>query len=105
MNHQVYLECTDDLEDDERDEIDQHGAHSFGYGDFIIYNIMLLMISNASWSMTRQICVAIGCSLITQLGLLTTDMFGCFYEVYCIPSVPLPAIFFLTFSILLNRSA
>jgi hypothetical protein len=65
---------------------------SVGYGDFLIYNILVLIALPSSSSLITKICVTFGSIISVQIGSLLTYLLRCLTKKYSAPGVPLPVI-------------
>ncbi|CAF1413848.1 unnamed protein product [Rotaria magnacalcarata] len=80
----------------------KNNRSSLGIGDFLIFNLMLLLIVPSGSSMTTKVCIAIGHIIAIQIGQIATSWFGCYFNQYLLPALPLPVVCFSLYAILLN---
>ncbi len=80
----------------------RHGDRSaLGLGDFVMFNVMLLFVLNPLLSIIANICIAIGHVIAIQIGQRITHRLGIRYNQYSQPGLPLPAITFSIYAMLL----
>ncbi|CAF3513389.1 unnamed protein product [Rotaria socialis] len=80
----------------------KNNRSSLGIGDFLIFNLMLLLIVPSGSSMITKVCIAIGHIIAIQIGQIATSWFGCYFNQYLLPALPLPVACFSLYAILLN---
>jgi hypothetical protein len=65
---------------------------SLGCGDFLLYNILVLLALPPSSSLITKICVTFGSIISVQIGYLLTYLLCCLAKKYSAPGAPLPVI-------------
>ncbi|CAF3419174.1 unnamed protein product [Rotaria socialis] len=89
------------FDDNETDQT-QNNRASLGTSDFLILNLMLLLILPPVSSMATKVYVAIGHIIAIQIDQKGTSRFGCSFNQYLLSALPLPVIFSSLYAILLN---
>ncbi|CAF3351740.1 unnamed protein product [Rotaria socialis] len=89
------------FDDNETDQT-QNNRASLGTSDFLILNLMLLLILPPVSSMATKVYVAIGHIIAIQIGQKRTSRFGCSFNQYLLSALPLPVFFSSLYAILLN---
>ncbi len=80
----------------------RHGDRSaLGLGDFVMFNIMLLFVLNPLLSIIANICITIAHVIAIQIGQRITYLLGIRYNQCSQPGLPLPAITFSIYAMLL----
>lgn len=86
-----------DIEDNEK--VDENSKEFLDFGNFIVYNVMILFIIHPIWSMTTKILVAFGCIVFIQVGYYSLGLLGKMWHVHILPGLPFPVITFFTINI------
>jgi hypothetical protein len=101
-----------DFEDIEIDEIDFNHDNfdsietqldsdhpSVGVGDFIAFNLMVLLIMDPLWPTTTKIYIFIGCVVSIQIGRFIMTIVQLYLEEPCMPALPFAVIPFSAYTI------
>ena len=80
---------------------DRHGT-ALGFGDFLVYNILLLLVLPPFSSIVIKLYVTFGCIVSIITGLLATYWLGQWRKQTFLPGVPLPVVVFSTYILLLD---
>ena len=82
---------------------EREGA-SLGLGDFVVYNLMVLLALSPSLSspMVVQLWTAVGAMISIEIGYLTMVWIQWGYQLIVLPGVPLPVVTYTTYVLLLD---
>ncbi len=76
---------------------------AMGLADFLIYDLLLLLVLSPLFSMTIKILVTLGCIVCVQVGNVgTAIIFGRLWKNYAVPALPLPVITFSIYTLILG---
>ncbi len=85
------------------DENGERNGTCIGLGDFLIYNILLLLIVSPSSSITTIILLKVGCIISVQIGYIGTIMIlSRLWKNRVVPGLPLPVIIFSIYFLIVN---
>jgi hypothetical protein len=93
------LYITHELDHDDPDD-DQE---SIGFGDFIVYNWMLLFILPPFISIQERILVLIGHIISVQMGFWMTRSLGHYWQSKRLPAVPCSVVFVSLYALLVDH--
>lgn len=79
----------------------ERGFH-IGAGDFLAYNILLLLIISSYSSVIMKLYIAFGCIICILIGLILTFELGNLMKQNILPGVPLPVMIFSTYVVFLD---
>ncbi|CAM4888284.1 unnamed protein product [Rotaria socialis] len=89
-------ELNDDVEKEDK-------CNSFlGWGDFLIFNILLLLVIPTNSSITIRTCIAFGCIVSVQLADICTDSLLHYTDSDSLPALPLPTIAATAYAIVVD---
>jgi len=76
------------------DDVENQDKYNWflGWGDFHVFNLLLLLIIPTNSSITIRICVAFGCIVIVQLADMCTSYILHYSDLQILPALPLPTI-------------
>ncbi|UJR22358.1 hypothetical protein I4U23_025420 [Adineta vaga] len=87
---------------DIEDGIDMKDCSALAYGDFLMYNLVLLWLLSPLTSTTIQILILFGFTINIQIGLILTDWIGYHWKVRLVPGYPLPVIFGSAYALIID---
>ena len=70
----------------------ERNGDSLGFGDFLVYNVLLLIVLPTSSSMSTQIWVTLGCIICIDIGYILTEWLQLIWKEEGFPGLPLPVI-------------
>ena len=76
---------------------------SIGFGDFFVYNTLVLVVLPPSSSIITKMCVTFGSIISVQIGFFLTDYLHSVEEILSTPGVPLPVITVSTYLLILDN--
>jgi hypothetical protein len=82
--------------------IDGLQSAALGYADFIIYNIMILLVMPQSSSIAVNVCVIFGCIVSIQIGQSLLHLLSYLVKLESGPGIPLPVIMVSVYIFLLD---
>ncbi len=95
--------CTSDINEWKDDIKDgQKCGSGIGWGDFFIFDLLLLLVIPANSSITMIACIAFGCIISVQLADLCTGLMLHHIDCHGLPAVPLPTIAVTGYAIAIN---
>jgi hypothetical protein len=75
---------------------------SLGFGDFFVYNLLVVLALPPSSSIITKMCLTFGSIISVQVGSLLTDWLSSLVNKQPVPGVPLPVITVSTYLLILN---
>ena len=90
------------VDDDDNQADNNYDYISLGLGDFLVFNLMSLMIMNPLWSTIIKMCVFFGCIVSIHVGYGTLKIVQLYWQENGMPVLPLVTISFSAYAIVLN---
>ena len=76
--------------------------NGIGWGDFLVFDSLLLLVIPRNYSVIIQVWVAFGCIVIVQLADLCNDLIIYFTSCRNVPALPIPTIAATAYAIIVN---
>ncbi|CAF2988016.1 unnamed protein product [Rotaria sp. Silwood2] len=99
----IGVHCVYDINEPNNDVEDEDKCFSaIGWGDLLIFNLLLLMVIPSNSSLTIKICIAFGCIVSIEFAEICNG-----FILYCIdfnglPALPLPTAAVTAYMIIVN---
>ena len=95
--------CVYDINEmDDEMENKNKTVSGIGWGDFLVFNLLLLLVIPTNCSITIRLCVAFGCIISVQLAELCNDFILHYSDVEDVPALPLPTIAVTAYAIVID---
>ncbi|CAF1210453.1 unnamed protein product [Rotaria sordida] len=99
-----YTHDVDDIRKDEKSKSHpiRESYKALGLGDFFVFNLMILFILQAQWSLSTKILVVFGCIISVQIGYCGTLYIKQLWSINTYPALPFPVVIFSMYVIVLD---